>query len=81
MADAHYYLGLYYSGKEDIKNARFHLEKALQETGDQGRKIKIEEMLKENKKMESKEAKQESEKAAKPNRPQFFRSESLFRDL
>jgi predicted Zn-dependent protease len=72
MADAHYYLGLYYSGKEDIKNARFHLEKALQGTGDQGRKIKMEEMLKEIRKKESKEAKKESEKVPKPHRPQFF---------
>jgi predicted Zn-dependent protease len=72
MADAHYYLGLYYSGKEDIKNARFHLEKALQETGDQGRKTKIEEMLKEIRKKEPKEAKEESEKIPKPQRPQFI---------
>ncbi|MDP2862044.1 MAG: M48 family metalloprotease [Desulfobacterales bacterium] len=72
MADAHYYLGLYYSGKEDIKNVRFHLEKALQETDDQARKIKIEEMLKEIRKKESKEAKNESEKVPKPHRPQFF---------
>ncbi|RPH52819.1 MAG: tetratricopeptide repeat protein [Desulfobacteraceae bacterium] len=73
MADAHYYLGLYYSGKEDIRNALFHLEKALQETVDQDRKIKIEEMLNAIKKKKSKEAKEESEKAPKPNRPQFIR--------
>jgi predicted Zn-dependent protease len=72
MANAHYYLGIYYSGKEDMKNARFHLEKAFQETGDQARKTKIEELLKTIKKMETKEAKEESEKAPKPNRPQFF---------
>jgi len=74
MADAHYYLGIYYSGKEDMKNARFHLEKAFQETGDQARKIKIEELLKAIKKTETREAKQESEKAPKPvNRPQFVK--------
>jgi len=73
MADAHYYLGLYYSGKEDIKNARFHLEKALQETGDQARKIEIEEMLKETRKKESKEVKKETEKTPKPHRQQFVR--------
>ncbi|MDP3285325.1 MAG: M48 family metalloprotease [Desulfobacterales bacterium] len=73
MTDAHYYLGLYYSGKEDIKNARFHLQKALQDTGDQARKIKIEEMLKEIRKKESKEVKKESEKVTKPHRPQFIR--------
>ena len=74
MADAHYYLGLYYSGKEDLKNASFHLEKALQETGDQGRKIKIEEMLKEIRKKKSKETQNESEKAPKPHRQQFVRN-------
>jgi len=73
MADAHYYLGLYYSGKEDIKNTRFHLEKALQETGNQGRKTKIEEMLKDIRKKESKEAKQETVNTPRPNRPQFVR--------
>jgi len=72
MADAHYYLGLYYSGKEDMKNTRFHLEKALQETDDQARKIKIEESLKEIKKKKSKEVQNESEKSPKPHRPQFF---------
>ena len=64
---------LYYSGKEDMKNTRFHLEKALQETDDQGRKIKIEEMLKEIKKKKSNEASNETEKAPKPYRQQFIR--------
>jgi len=73
MADAHYYLGLYYSGKDDIRNAGFHLEKALQETVDQDRKIKIEEILYKIKKIESKEAKNEPEKTPKPNRPNFIK--------
>ena len=68
MADAHYYLGLYYAGREDNKNARFHLEKANHETGDTGRKIKIEELLKEIKKKEAKEIKKEPEKTPKPTR-------------
>jgi tetratricopeptide (TPR) repeat protein len=30
MADAHYYLGLYYYKKGENRNARYHLEKARQ---------------------------------------------------
>lgn len=57
MADAHYYLGLYYYNKEDIKNARFHLEKSLQKTNDNNRKTEIEEMLKKIKKEGKKDTK------------------------
>ncbi|MGB5159360.1 beta-barrel assembly-enhancing protease [Desulfobacterium sp. N47] len=55
MADAHYYLGLFYKDKEDLKNARFHLEKALEKTNDTGRKAELEEMLKKIKKDSKKE--------------------------
>ncbi|MBU3947835.1 MAG: M48 family metalloprotease [Proteobacteria bacterium] len=55
MADAHYYLGLYYNDKEDLKNARFHLERAAEKTNDSNRKAKIEEMLKKIKKDAKKE--------------------------
>lgn len=72
MTNAHYYLGLFYSGKEDMKNARFHLEKALQETGNQGRRIKIEEMLKVIKKKETKEIKKDDEKKSQPRKPPSF---------
>jgi beta-barrel assembly-enhancing protease len=72
LADAHYYLGTYYTIKEDIKNSRFHLAKALQETNDEGRRIKIEEMLKEIKKKEKTEKEKEPEKTPKPRRQQFI---------
>ncbi len=75
LADAHYYLGSYYTIKEDIKNARFHLGKALQETDDQGRKIKIEEMLKDIKKKEKREKEKEPETRPLPRRPQIARNQ------
>ncbi|MBU1713101.1 MAG: M48 family metalloprotease [Proteobacteria bacterium] len=71
FADAHYYLGLYYTVKEDIKNARFHLEKALLETSNESRKITIEEMLKDLKKKEKGEKEKEPETRSLPRRPQF----------
>lgn len=73
LADAHYYLGTYYNIKEDIKNARFHLAKALQETNDEGRKIKIEEMLKDIKKKEKGEKPKEPETTTLPRHPKFVR--------
>jgi predicted Zn-dependent protease len=72
FADAHYYLGLYYTVKEDIKNARFHLGKALLETNNQSRKIIIEEMLKDIKKMEKAEKEKEPETISLPRRPQII---------
>ncbi len=45
MADAHYYLGLYYKNEGDFKNAEFHLKRALN-TNDQDKKLKIKEILK-----------------------------------
>jgi len=46
MADAHYYLGLYYKNEGDFKNAEFHLKRALK-TNDPDKKLKIKEILKE----------------------------------
>ncbi len=45
MADAHYYLGLYYKNEGDFKNAEFHLKRALK-TNDPDKKLKIKEILK-----------------------------------
>jgi len=75
IADAHYYLGSYYAVKEDFKNARFHLGKALLETDDQSRKIDIEEMLKAIKKKEKGEKQKEPETISPPRRPQFVRNQ------
>lgn len=74
LADAHYYLGAYYNVKEDFKNARFHLEKAMLETDDQSRKINIEEMLKDIKKREKGEKQKEPETISLPRRPQFVKN-------
>jgi len=46
MALAHYHLGIYYKERKDLKNARFHLQKALKLTHDPYKKAEIEEMLK-----------------------------------
>jgi predicted Zn-dependent protease len=46
LEDAHYYLGLYYKNEGNYKNARFHLNKALN-TKDPDKKLKIKEILKE----------------------------------
>jgi len=74
FADAHYYLGLYYTVKEDIKNARFHLGKALLETSNESRKIIIEEMLKDIKKKEKAEKEKEPETTSQPRRPQIVKN-------
>ncbi len=47
MADAHYYLGLYYKNEGNFKNAEFHLKRALLNTNDPDKKLKIKEILKE----------------------------------
>ena len=47
LAEAHYYLGIYYKNKEELKNAAFHLKRALQDMKDQDKKLKIKQMLKE----------------------------------
>ncbi|MBU0987743.1 MAG: M48 family metalloprotease [Proteobacteria bacterium] len=50
LADAHYYLGIYYKNDLNYKNAVFHLQKALETMKDPYKKDKIEEMLKESRK-------------------------------
>jgi tetratricopeptide (TPR) repeat protein len=47
LDEAHYCLGVYYKKKEDVKNATFHLKRALELTADPDKKEKIEKMLKE----------------------------------
>ncbi len=44
-ADAFYYLGLYYAQQRDLKNAMFHLERALAATEDPERKDEIRNIL------------------------------------
>ncbi|MBF0201081.1 MAG: M48 family metalloprotease [Desulfamplus sp.] len=46
QALSHYYLGLYYHGIKNIKNARFHLEKSLETLSDQEIKQRAQELLK-----------------------------------
>ncbi|MBU1054930.1 MAG: M48 family metalloprotease [Proteobacteria bacterium] len=60
MADAHYYLGLFYINKKDDKNARFHFEKALEKTEDKNRKSEIEDFLEKYKKKGKKAPKEKS---------------------
>ncbi len=43
--EAHYYLGIYYKYKKDIKNTIFHLEKALKTLKNPEKKEKVKEML------------------------------------
>jgi predicted Zn-dependent protease len=45
LADAHYYLGVYYLRERDLKSARVHFRKALPNTQDTERKEKIEKIL------------------------------------
>jgi len=45
MDQAHYFLGIYYRQKGDLKNARFHLTRALALLNDPARREKTEEML------------------------------------
>jgi len=45
--EAHYYLGIFYKRKGKLKNASFHLKRALRNITDSVKKQKIEEMLKE----------------------------------
>ena len=47
LDEAHYCLGVYYKKKEDVKNAVFHLKRALELTADPDKREKIEKMLKE----------------------------------
>ena len=47
QGDAHYYLGIYYKKKANLKSADFHLKRALENLADPDKKAKIEEMLEE----------------------------------
>jgi beta-barrel assembly-enhancing protease len=47
LDEAHYCLGIYYKKKHDVKNAAFHLKRALELMGDPDKREKIEKMLKE----------------------------------
>jgi len=47
MDEAHYFLGIYYKKKNDLKNASFHLKRALKNMRDPDKREKIEKMLKE----------------------------------
>ena len=52
MDDAHYYLGIYYKQTLNLKNALFHLQKAMETMKDPEKKAKIDEMLQEVRKEE-----------------------------
>ena len=45
LAEAHYHLGLYHYARRDMKNARFHLQRALDEIQDDRRREQIREIL------------------------------------
>ena len=47
LDEAHYCLGIYYKKKNDLKNALFHLKRALENVSDPDKREKIEKMLKE----------------------------------
>ena len=46
LAEAHYHLGLYHYAQRDMKNARFHLERALAETKNEQLRQEIQTILK-----------------------------------
>ncbi len=68
LDDAHYYLGMYYQKKFNLKTASFHFKRALENESDPGKKAKIEEMLEKIRK-ERKLAEQNEDKEG---RKQFF---------
>jgi predicted Zn-dependent protease len=47
---SHYYLGMYYKNKSDLKTAAFHLQKALETMNDPGKRADIEKLLQQIKK-------------------------------
>jgi predicted Zn-dependent protease len=59
LDEAHYNLGIYYEKKGDIKNAAFHLKKALEHMDDPNKRAVIESMLKDIKQKQIKKAKAE----------------------
>lgn len=56
LADAYYYLGIYYKNKGNLKNAVFQLKRALENTDDPDKKLKIKKMLKKIRKESSEKA-------------------------
>ena len=50
--ETHYYLGIYFRNKGDLKNAAFHLKKASANINDPDKKRNIEKMLEEIRKAE-----------------------------
>lgn len=62
QGDAHYYLGIYYKRKANLKSAAFHLKRAWENLADPDKKAKIEEMLKKIRKEETLIRNQESTK-------------------
>lgn len=59
LDDAHYNLGIYYEKKGDLKNAAFHLKKALELMDDPNKRAVIENMLKDVKGKQIEKAKAE----------------------
>jgi predicted Zn-dependent protease len=57
LEDAHYNLGIYYEKKGDLKNAAFHLKKALELMEDPNKRDVIEKMLKDVKEKQKEKAK------------------------
>ena len=55
LAEAHYHLGIYHYLRRDMKNARFHLERALEGIGDAQRREEIRKILDADKKNPEKE--------------------------
>jgi predicted Zn-dependent protease len=51
LTEAHFYLGIYYTKTGNLKNARFHLKRALKDMDDPEKKRQIEKMLKKISKM------------------------------
>ena len=59
LDDAHYNFGIYYEKKGDLKNAAFHLKKALELMDDPNKRAVIENMLKDVKGKQIEKAKAE----------------------
>lgn len=60
MSDAHYHLGQFYWRTKDLKNAAFHLRRALKENPDPQRRKTIEELLAKITKKQRKEKKEQN---------------------
>lgn len=68
--DAHLNLGTYYKGKGDLKNAVFHLEKALKYVKDPEKKKKIEKLIEKSRTKSNDE--NEPVQRIRPTRHRFF---------